>query len=132
MAWITPITDRTATDIATKTSKAYINVADWSRIFGNMNEVNDLMVGLGMITDITSLIAPDIDTFPWADDILDLQTNIYNLGVELLHENPGVVTLAALTKNFTGGMGGVMPTYIDVNNWESNLLIMYTWLTEEA
>jgi hypothetical protein len=40
--WLDPIIDRTQTDIINRTSKAFLNVADWTRIDGNTKEMKTL------------------------------------------------------------------------------------------
>ena len=48
MTWIAPVTDRTQLDIASRTSKAYLNAEDLNRIEGNIEWLaNRLAVYLG-------------------------------------------------------------------------------------
>lgn len=120
MAWITPITDRTSEDIANRTSKAFFNVADWTRITGNIPVVQDqILTLLGTSITLNSLTTPTITTFPSADDINSLAENI-----ELLRQAgnlPAAIGLTPLKTDYETGPAGSSPDYVAVNAWENTL-----------
>lgn len=120
--WTEPIYDRTATDITNRTSKAFLNVADWIRIYGNTQHyqaVLNIMRSLSIST--TVLTEPTITSFPSADEINQIIANI-----ETLRVAAGFSTsiIPALDDDFTAGSNGITPTYEDVNDWEEALYLL--------
>mgnify|MGYP006375505159 CR=1 FL=1 len=87
MSYTTPVTDRTYADIAARNSRAYFNVADWTRIKGNEQITRNLTeillsisVSATMISDVTTV------TIPTASSINALLTNIENLRLAVAGE----------------------------------------------
>ena len=120
MSWITPITDRTTTDIGARTSKAFFNIVDWVRVYGNSEQIHALSEALLLIDiDFTSLTAPTITQFPSADDINTLVENI-----DLVRESaalPAALAPSALDHTYLEGTSAAAPSFEDVNAWEKAL-----------
>ncbi len=126
MSWITPITDRSLSDIATRNSKAFFNLSDWARIGGNFEEVHNLIISLlGVSTPIGSGSGSDIDTFPPITDFTALINNINRMQAAA---SLPVVLLVPIANDLTEGPLGNAPDFNDVNNWELALLLIYTLL----
>lgn len=121
MSYTTPITDRTYADIAARNSKAYFNVADWTRIKGNEQIVRRLTEILLSISVSASLI-PDVTTLtiPKATEINLLLTNIENLRLAVAGESI-VGTTTEIKDDWASGISGTSPTIVDVNLWESTI-----------
>lgn len=117
MSYVTPVTDRTFSDIAAKNSKAYFNVADWTRIYRN-GQIVVRIAGISSAGDIDYFSYPIIGTpsttsFPLATDINNVMSSIN----DVLNDFAYGGTL--LKENWIAGVGEASPTYIDVNLWES-------------
>jgi hypothetical protein len=125
MKYINPIYDRTATDITNKTAKAYFNIADWIRIYGNAeicNYVVTWMLGIGIT--FTTIGEPTITTIPSVTDLNTLLTNIERMRLE--SGLPAITGLKTLSTTWLSGTSAIAPDYDDVNDWEKNIhLIIY-------
>ena len=134
MAYTTPVTDRTISDIINKTAKGYFNKADWTRIYGNSGELNSLIdTKLGDTITFNSVTVPDIDGAP--EDILDLLNttlaNITRMRTELLASFLLDITGALdITDDWVAGDTEISPDYTDVNEWEETIDIMYNAVTD--
>lgn len=131
MAWISPITDRAQSDIANRTSKGFFNVADWARIDGNTAEVQAVIASLlGLTVNLDDVDAPVITQFPTVTEINALIANIeaVRAGACL----PVGVGLTVLKTDWQPGSGAPAPNYETVNDWERNLLLLYTLLPYAA
>lgn len=123
MAWVTPIFDRTQTDIDNRTSKAFINVADWTRIYDNSLIVHDLVepiVGLEIIFETISV--PTTTSIPTITDLNKLAGNI---------ERTRIVAGAtgaekAIKYDWLEGASQDTPNFTNVNLWEKTLDILHT------
>jgi hypothetical protein len=126
MAWVTPITDRVLADIAARNSKAFFNVADWTRIYGNETVVRDLISTLlGVTVTLTSLSTPSTTTFPAVADVNAFIANIEACRVAAALPEAIAVPLKC---DYVGGPSEEAPDYLDVNDWENDLLQIYTLL----
>jgi hypothetical protein len=118
--WIDAITDRTLTDILTRTAKAFINVSDWMRIYGNTEQVQAaIRLMLALEVPITELPEPVIAQFP---DVADVNALIEN--IELLGQAaclPATIYSPLIKHDYVAGNGAVAPDYEDVNLWEQDL-----------
>jgi hypothetical protein len=126
MSYITPVTDRTALDIATLTSKAFWNVADWERVYGNSQLINSLasiMIDENIAFDI--LTTPTITTIPVVEDFNTFLANIERIRVAANSVFPvGVYipgTSTEIKDDYEAGPQGASPKYTDTNLWESTL-----------
>lgn len=123
MKYREPITDRAASDLVARTDKAFFNVTDWERIYGNAEYVNgliDLLMGINITFDTIS--APVMTSIPTVDDFNTLLTNINRLRVGAGFD--GVSELSALKADWAAGASATSPTYLDVNAWEDMLKII--------
>lgn len=123
MSWTKPVTDRTLADVLSRTEKAFFNVADWLRIYGNSEHVNTLVNKLlGLAIPFTTLTPPAITHFPTADEINALIANIDRLRqAAALPESSGVVPLKT---DWQPGNGAAAPDYEDANDWERDLALV--------
>jgi hypothetical protein len=131
MSWTEPITDRTLTDIQTRTAKAFLNVSDWVRIDGNTSEVQaQILALLGATVSLNDLTEPTITQFP---DVAEINTLIENIGAlqagACLPTGTGII---ALKHDYVAGNGAVAPDYQAVNAWETNLKLIHDLLPNAA
>jgi len=130
--FITPIYDRTSTDISTETSKAYFNVVDWVRIYGNAEILHSLieyLLGIGV--DFTEVESPTIYTINTSiGKINDLAENIENIRANC--GLPAALGLVELFTSWTDGQSGQTPGYEDVNDWERDLSIIFANLANSV
>jgi hypothetical protein len=126
MSWSTPVTDRAASDIANRTAKAFMNIADWSRIYDNALYLNGLYAAMWEITiPFTVISVPTYLTHCTAVMLNSLLTNIQNLWSTPGITVPGIV---AIKTDWLGGLSSASPTYIDVNNWEHDLDLLNSFV----
>ena len=131
MPWIDPITDRTSSDIANRTAKAFFNVVDWLRIDNNTRIVHVLAEALlGVGVDLTSLPEPTTATIPDVEDINAFVGNIE--AARKVGGLPGALGMVPLVDDYGGGSGTDAPDWQDVNAWERNLDILHTYLVHAA
>lgn len=118
MAYITPITDRTSTDIINRTAKAFWNVEDWERVYNNSQLVNGLASAmLGESIDFDDLAAPTITTIPTAGEFNLFLANIERIRVAVQSEFiPGTET--EIEDAWIAGDNEDAPDYNDANLWE--------------
>lgn len=127
MAWVNPVYDRTAADIVNKTAKAYFNVSDWTRIYDNsLIARNNVQTQYGYSITFTTLTTPTTAIIPSASLINSLILNI-----ERTRQASGLplgLGLAVLKTNWPEGINAPAPDYEDVNDWERDLYLIYTYL----
>jgi len=124
MAYITPITDRDAADIAAQNSKAYWNAADWERVYNNSRLTRDLTeILLSAPIAFTHLPTVTVATVPYGADFtnfLAFLTNIETLRLAVVGESiPGTST--EINDNWIPGRDQDAPDYMDANLWESTI-----------
>jgi hypothetical protein len=121
MAYVTPVTDRSASDIAARNSKAFWNVSDFTRVYGNSQLVNSLaaiMLDTGIQFDV--LTTPAITTIPNVTDFNTFLANIERVRLAVgVFAIPGA--LIAIKYNWEAGTDKLSPTYSHANLWESTL-----------
>ena len=111
MKYIQSITDRTRFDVVNGTSKGYMNLSDWLRIYGNvrlLHTIEATMIGAAF-TEIREMDASSIVT---DDEINTLVDNIRSIGSEW-----AAPSLWDSLRNDWGEIDS--PKYSDVNAWES-------------
>ena len=117
MKWQTPITDRTAADILARTGKAFFNLLDWARVYGNAQIVNRLARALlAMDVHFTELSQPVMTDFPTADDVNSLSGNIDAVRASMAL--PAATGILSIKHDYQAGAGGSAPDYQAVNAWE--------------
>lgn len=127
MAWVSPVYDRTAADIANKTSKAYFNVADWQRIYDDALIVrNEIQTAYGLTITFTTLTAPTMTTIPNATAINSLALNIERSRAAC--GLPAALGVAVIKTNWPGGVNAAAPDYLTVNDWERDLHLMHVYV----
>lgn len=127
MAWVTPITDRGPTDVSSPTpaGKGYFNVADWTRIDGNVAVIKAMLDAADYLDiPLYSLTLPDITTIPDVTDINEFVENIERVRISSCL--PLGIGLVMLNYAYIGGANAIVPNYETVNDWENNLLLIYT------
>ena len=117
MKYTESITDRAASDIVAKTSKAYFNLVDWVRIYGNAQFVDTLVTALtGAANGITTISEPTITSFPMAADFNALLNDL--MGIRDSINSPDIAELDDLKTDWRTGSIAQSPTYLTVNQWE--------------
>lgn len=126
MPYVAAIFDRTQTDIDTRTSKAFFNVATWDRIEDNSVWVHDELVSaFGVVVVFTGTTsAPAITSIPDVDDFNRLLENIEQLRQAALSVMPAL-TASAVTHDWVAGVSQNAPDYTDVNHWEEVIDIIH-------
>lgn len=126
MPYVTAVFDRTQTDIDTRTSKAFFNVATWDRIEDNAIFVRDALIGVfgGVVVFTGTTSAPSITSIPDVDDFNRLLENIEQLRQAALSVMPAL-TISAVTHDWAAGVSQNAPDYTDVNHWEEVIDIIY-------
>lgn len=121
MSYTTPVTDRTQTDITTRTSKAFMNVADWLRIYGNAKLTNSLAeIMLDAAIQFDEVADPAITTISDVTDFNTLLANLERLRLAVAGESiPGTST--EIKDDYEAGPGKDAPDFTDVNLWESTV-----------
>lgn len=125
MRYIEPITDRSATDVTNKTAKAFLNVADWLRIYQNQQVVKAFVdFILSMNITFSPFAVPTITSVP---NITMLNTLLEN--IENIRQAEGLPIIEgideAINHDWGEGAGADAPDYLDVNQWEYILDAIY-------
>lgn len=117
MRYTEPIIDRTALDVANRTAKAFFNLADWERVYGNAEYLN-MLVELLLSIDVTFDIVPTqtMTTIPTVAHFNTVLTNLNQIRIDA--GLSGVVGLDALKADWAAGANETTPDYLDVNEWE--------------
>ena len=129
--WQTPVTDRTLSDVLSRTAKGFLNILDWVRIYGNSEQIlaiTRIMHELDI--PFTELAEPSITSIPTVGEINSLVENIDQLRAESYL--PAITGLVALKYDYVAGSGAVAPDYLAVNQWEQDLLILREMLVNAA
>jgi hypothetical protein len=125
--WRPPVTNRTAADIEQKTTKGYFNLEDWIRIYGNALKLHDLV-------ELLIPVAVPFTTIPilYITEIMSVaRVNTLLVNIETIKTSTGfgnLIGLTTLKTDWTAGLTVIAPTYIDVNTWENNELILWNAL----
>jgi hypothetical protein len=129
--WVEPITDRTAVDVAARAPKAFFNVSDWVRIYGNTQQIQAVVnVMLALSIPVTALAEPTITTLPKVEDINAFIANIERLrAAACLPTGTGVLPLKT---DYKAGNSADAPDYQAVNAWERDLLLIRECLVQAA
>ena len=118
MTYTTPITNRSAADLLAKNSNAYFNVSDWTRIYGNALYINaEIATKTGYTAPFVTASTPTISSIPNVADFNNLLANI-----ELMRQYVivlGAVIAPVSTQTWLAGPGNPAPSYMDINQWES-------------
>lgn len=129
--WREPVYDRTATDVANRVAKAFFNVTDWLRVYENTIQdqgvLNALMAQEVVLTDLAN---PTMYQLVDVDEINSLVANI-----DLLREYTAVnisTGLIPLPHDYLAGPGATAPSYLTVNDWEQDLLLIREILVRYA
>lgn len=126
MKIITPVYDRTPSDVVDKTQKGYFNISDWERVANNSKIVNDLVVFLTQTAiEFDAITPPTISTIPSVDDLNILLANIERMRVSAGF--PAIDGMVEIKDDWTAGSAADAPDYESANDWERVLdLILNT------
>lgn len=114
--WREPVTDRTLSDIINRTSKAFMNIADWTRIRDNLISTKDLIVSmLGLTPSLNEISTPTTTQWVHATETNDMAENI-NALIEIT--DLPTAWIAPVDADYVDGSGGKTPDYNDINLWE--------------
>jgi len=127
MSYTTPITDRSAVDLAAKNSKAYFNVADWTRIYRNAQLVNSLVeISVGTPNSFPAIGTKTTAAIPLVTDFNSLLLSIENFRTASAPIE--AVAPTAIKNDWIAGAGQPVPKYTDVNLWETTIDAIWTYL----
>ena len=128
MSYTTPVTDRTYADVAARNSKAYFNVAGWSRIKSNEQVTRNLAEILLSIS-VSATTNADVTTasIPTVTSVNAILTNIENLRLAVAGEAIAGTT-TEIKDDWTYGLAATSPTFADVNLWESTLDAIWDYI----
>jgi hypothetical protein len=128
MSYTTAVKDRTLADIAARNSKAFFNVADWTRIKNNEQVTRNLAeILLSISVSATAIGNVETTDIPKASVLNTLLTNIENLRLAVASESiPGTDT--EIKDDYTGGLSGTSPTWKDANLWESTIDAIWVYI----
>lgn len=125
--WRPPITDRTQDDVDNKVVKGYFNLEDWVRIYGNALKLHDLVEML-MPLSIPFTTIPIL----YITEIMQVaRVNILLVNIEAVRIGTGfgdITGIVTLKTDWTAGLTADAPTYVDINIWENNELILWNSL----
>jgi len=124
MKLISPVTDRTLSDVLNRTAKGFINTDDWIRIYRNSQFVS-LVISILLDTDIDfdELTEPTTTSFPTVDDLNTLLANIQR-AKDASGLPDGIGGLVDVKTDWTAGVSSVSPNYVDANAWEQTELMI--------
>lgn len=132
MAYTTAVTDRTQADIIAQNSKAYMNVADWTRIYNNADEVNGMFLSvLGESITFDTISVPTTASVFGITELNKLTGNIERMRLWMATNMPGAITDAEFVEvkdDWDEGHAVQAPNFVNVNRWEKVLDLMYLWL----
>ena len=134
MAYVTAITDRDQADITAQNSKAFFNVADWVRVYGNSLEVNTLLTSNIYPVDFDTLSTPITSDIPSADDTHPINTMLAN--IERMRLWASIYLSSYITDSdfveikddWLSGQSNPAPNFTHVNSWEKVLDILNDYL----
>jgi hypothetical protein len=127
MSYTTPVTDRTTADIAARNSKAYFNVADWTRIYRNAQLVNSLVeISVGTPNSFPVITAPTTTAIPLVTDFNSLLLSIENFRTASAPIE--AVAPTEIKHDWVAGVGQLAPKYTDVNLWETTINAIWIYL----
>lgn len=128
MSYTTPVTNRTAADIAARNNKAYFNVADWTRIYRNAQLVNSLVeISVGAANSFPVIAAPVVTDMPSVTTF-----NTLLLSIENFRTASAPIEAVAPTEikhDWIAGVGQPTPKYTDVNLWETTINAIWVYLS---
>lgn len=124
MTYTQPVYDRTLDDIENQTAKAFFNVADWMRIHRNTQIAGELMAFLLSVNiSFDTVELPTITTIPTVAQLNTLLANIERVRVSTCL--PEISGVAEITHNWQAGSSMSAPTYLNANEWERVLDMIY-------
>jgi len=81
VSWITPITDRTAADVANRTARGFLNVSDINRIEGNIAWLTNELRRFNIFADIHSIANWNANGLPRITDLQRIRNNASSIAV---------------------------------------------------
>lgn len=133
MPYVTAVTDRGASDIANRTSKAFFNVADWERIYDNTEYVRGEIVTLfgpvivfsDTISDPTVISIPDVTIFNILTQRIE---QLRQVALAVMPELATTPSYGAIKHDWEAGIDKNVPTYKHVNQWERIIDVIHTMI----
>ena len=133
MAYTTAVYDRTNTDIYTKTSKAYLNVADWTRIYNNCQLVSSLSEILtGAPISFILITIPTTASIPTIDDLRNITGNIETLRAAVVAAETITGIDTEIKTDWFAGASYQAPNYQDVNAWERTIDLIWDFYNGDS
>lgn len=121
--YTTPIFDRTVDDISARTAKAFFNLSDWMRVYGNAQIVNAIVSALNGHIAFDTVVEPTITTIPTVTELNTLLANIERLRVG--SGLPPIEGITSIKHDWIEGSAADAPDYLDANDWEKVLDVIF-------
>ncbi len=127
---ITPVYDRTLTDVETMTAKGYIHLADWERIYDNSDELNDLVLTeTGYSVPFSTSPGTVVEaTIPTIAQLNALIGNIEAVRAYIESIDAGLMSITGMVElkdDWLDGPNVPSPNYRHVNDWERVTELLY-------
>lgn len=133
MPYTTPIFDRAQSDINAGNAKAFLNVADWVRIYSNAILVNDLFdteIGYYILWNTTDI--PTTSSIPSKTSVNVLTGNIERMRLWAAIYLSAYITdplFVEIKDDWESGHMAAAPNFTHVNSWEKVLDVLYNLLS---
>lgn len=127
MPYTAPIYDRVLSDVTNRTSKGFINVVDWVRINDNTIHIAGLVediVGYSIV--LNSISTPTVTDKPNLVGLTGLSLNGLLNNIEKVRVAAEVIGTIEIKDDWVPGINQQSPTYLNVNDWERNIHLIYT------
>lgn len=127
MAWVTPKTDwkLQPVDSLGRYNGDWFRVADYERIKGNLEYLNERISAIFTTTAFISMPGQSVSDYPYYDRLNNIERNIDILKTAL----PFSPSLPATRTWYDMD---VAPTVYDINRWESCCLTLYNALSAQS
>lgn len=117
MSYQRAVTDRSQTDIDTLTDKAFQNVSDWMRLYGNAKAARGLVQAIrGVSIDFDDVAAMTTYSFPTYAELNLILANVER--IRLAADLPDDPELVNVDVGWGYGVSEDAPTFESVNSWE--------------
>ena len=128
--WIDPIYDRTQGDIDARAAKAFFNLLDWARIYGDTRQIQAVVnVMLALDIPVTDQAQPIITTIPTVESINAMIADIERLRVAAAMPTSLVTPLKV---DYKAGPSQDAPDFNAVNAWERDIYLIRALLATAA
>lgn len=134
MPYTTPVFDRTQADITAQNAKAFLNVADFIRIYDNAEIVNGLFTSeIGYTIQFDALTNPTTASIPTKTYLNTLLANIERMrfwAATYLSDYISDPLFVEIKDDWGEGYSESAPNFTHINSWEKVLDVMYNIVSD--